>query len=222
MFLIRDAPNDYGFESGDRMVDALLKKGLLEDPQAGEDIRACFDKVRGFNMPHPGEEIGRGFRGAGASYHAIVQGHERIPYLGLLCLCTYSAMSPSFKQYVKEFVETLLSPGSLPVKKVNGKTLTCGGLLHLFKVRVLATILAENVVSNVLNCEIPSVLLIFPKTRRGLLVTLLVKFLVPPSSTSPSLDFPSARTIFAITTHFRNIRRRSSQESFRNRPLSQK
>ncbi|KAH7714030.1 atlastin [Aphelenchoides avenae] len=116
MFLIRDAPNDYGFESGDRMVDALLKKGLLEDPQAGEDIRACFDKVRGFNMPHPGEEIGRGFRGAGASYHAIVQ-----------------AMSPSFKQYVKEFVETLLSPGSLPVKKVNGKTLTCGGLLHLFK-----------------------------------------------------------------------------------------
>lgn len=79
LFLIRDAPDDYGVESGDKMVDALLRKGLLEDPQAGEDIRACFDRVGGFNMPHPGEEIGRGFRGARASYRAIVQGNEHIP-----------------------------------------------------------------------------------------------------------------------------------------------
>lgn len=74
VFLVRDAPDDYGFESGGQTVDMLLKNGLVDNAHEGAEIASCFDAVRGFNMPYPGEEIARGFRGTEVTYRALFEG----------------------------------------------------------------------------------------------------------------------------------------------------
>lgn len=46
-------------------------------------------------------------------------------------------MSPKFRARLKEFVETLLHPDKLPVKRINGQVITCEKLTAYLKVQAL-------------------------------------------------------------------------------------
>jgi atlastin len=61
---VRDWPNDeehaYGLEGGNSFLAKRLELSENQDPEikaVRKDIKRCFEKIEGFNMPHPGKDL---------------------------------------------------------------------------------------------------------------------------------------------------------------------
>ncbi|XP_065185002.1 atlastin-1-like [Sycon ciliatum] len=117
-FLLRDWSYGYEYENGREGGEKYLATTLeIKDTQheqlrsVREHIRACFEEVSCFLMPHPGLKVAtqRDFKG---------------------CL---SDIDEEFKVQLNSLVPQLLAPENLVIKKINGSKVTGSGLLEYFR-----------------------------------------------------------------------------------------
>lgn len=117
-FLVRDWPYPYEYEYGRKGGAKLLEKRLMITGEQHEELQqlrhhlhSCFSKISCFLMPHPGLKVATNpnFDGRLAD------------------------IAEEFKIHVQEFISSLLSPGFLVVKEINGSTITGKELIEYFK-----------------------------------------------------------------------------------------
>nr|CAB3224314.1 atlastin-2 [Phallusia mammillata] len=107
LFLIRDWPHkttSYGWEGGERMLNKVLEVGPHTDgglKSIRKYIKASFENVSCFLMPHPGKKIAQREDGN----HMYVD----------------EDMKPEFKLYLNALAEDLFSPQKLSWKKIGEK-----------------------------------------------------------------------------------------------------
>ena len=118
-FLIRDWCNaeeyDHGEVGGKRYLEDHLS--FEEDSPDNiklvrEQISFCFEELECFLMPPPGDQATRGreFKGS------------------------VGELDGEFKEFLVRFVELILAPGNLRVKKINGKSVRCDELADYCRV----------------------------------------------------------------------------------------
>ncbi|KAH7722947.1 atlastin-2 [Aphelenchoides avenae] len=113
-FLVRDSDGDSGFGIGTAEFWRAIKEGAMH--QVGEDLALSFERIDGFLMTHPGKPIHTGLKGRLHTYKNV-----------------FEAMDDDFKQSVKDFTQTMLSPDRLRTKQVNGETVTCESAVNYIK-----------------------------------------------------------------------------------------
>lgn len=122
LFLVRDWPSPeeipYGLEGGQIYVDNQI---LAENDEQTSDmrrlrrrIRASFEKIQAFLMPHPGLKVSQGGRFTGA----------------------LSDISEDFREYAKQLVTDVVAPSNLIVKKINGHKIRARDLVTYLQVYV--------------------------------------------------------------------------------------
>lgn len=117
LFLVRDWSFPYEAEYGPVGGDKILKKRLeVQDKQHPDHqslrrhIRACFDEIGCFLMPHPGLNVA-----------------TNPNFTGKL-----SDISPEFKESLLELIPLVLAPENLIVKEINGQVVKARDLVQYF------------------------------------------------------------------------------------------
>lgn len=120
LFLIRDWPfayeTDYGW-NGQQIIDETLAGNDEQTPemrQLRERIKASFEEISAFLMPHPGMVVAQGNNFTG----------------------NLNEITPDFVKYVKELVPALFAPENLLMKKINGQTVHAQDLLKYLEAYV--------------------------------------------------------------------------------------
>lgn len=131
-FLVRDWVSndtyDYGADGGVEMLDDYLESianqlGIMKTDR--ELMSLCFPEIGCFLMPHPGFD-----------FLLKSRFNEQLV-----------SMKKEFKENLKTFVISLLSPSKLRVKVMNGQQISAGELVTYFKSYVEATSEARLILS---------------------------------------------------------------------------
>lgn len=119
VFLVRDWAFAYETEYGARGGRTILKERLEVFDKQHEDLQllrrqiwSCFSQIDCFLMPRPGDKV--------ETDHTF-DGH-------------LEDIDSEFKKKLHELVPWLLAPENIVVKKINGKNITCQGLMNYFRV----------------------------------------------------------------------------------------
>jgi atlastin len=117
LFLVRDWSFPYEAEYGTKGGDKILKKRLEVHEKQHPDhqslrrhIRACFNEIGCFLMPHPGLNVA-----------------TNPNFTGKL-----SDISPEFKDNLLKLIPLLLAPENLIVKEINGQVVKARDLVQYF------------------------------------------------------------------------------------------
>lgn len=120
-FLVRDwsypYEAEYGSEGGKSILERRLKVSDKQHPELQslrKHINACFDRIDGFLLPHPGLKVATDPK-----------------FVGKL-----KDIEPLFKEYLNKFVPLILSPSNIVVKKISGNEVKCRDLLRYFRAYV--------------------------------------------------------------------------------------
>lgn len=115
LFILRDWPyayeTNYGLNGGQKVIDDFLTETTdqtSEMHQLRTRIRASFDKIQAFLMPHPGFIVSQGNNFTG-NLHDI---------------------SSEFLVYVKQLAPAIFAPENLIVKKINGQKMRARDLVQ--------------------------------------------------------------------------------------------
>ena len=120
-FLVRDwsypyeAP--YGAEGGRQLLEKRLEVSDQQHPELQalrKHILACFDKIEGFLLPHPGLKVATDPN-----------------FVGKLC-----DIDSTFKQHLNDFVPMLLAPDNVLVRKISGQEVRCKELVRYLRAYV--------------------------------------------------------------------------------------
>uniref|UniRef100_UPI00398E65FB atlastin-2-like isoform X2 n=1 Tax=Pristiophorus japonicus TaxID=55135 RepID=UPI00398E65FB len=118
LFLVRDWSFPYEFPYGLEGGNHFLEKRLQVKAHQHEElqlvrkhIRACFNKIHCFVLPHPGLKVA-----TNPTFDGKLKDIEG-----------------EFKVHLKNLVELLLSPQNMVEKEVGGSKLSCRNLLEYFK-----------------------------------------------------------------------------------------
>lgn len=87
-------------------------------------IRASFDKIQCFLLPHPGREVATSpvFRGELASIFFKFK------------FFLFKDIDSEFQEHLRTLVPRLLDPNNIVIKCINGQPITCRELVVYFKV----------------------------------------------------------------------------------------
>lgn len=91
-------------------------------------IRASFDEIQCFLLPHPGLDV---------ATSPVFKGELKSNFL-LLCFIKgtffyFKGVNPEFQKHLRTLVPRLLDPNNIVVKCINGQPITCRELVVYFK-----------------------------------------------------------------------------------------
>lgn len=117
IFLIRDWPN--AFENGygwndQNLLNDLFNGHTAENRQTTDRIKECFEDLKAFLMPYPGNEVAQGKNTTG----------------------NLKQIDKEFIKYVKELVPALFAPENLIIKKINNRSVRVSDLFTYLQVYV--------------------------------------------------------------------------------------
>ncbi|CAJ0949689.1 unnamed protein product, partial [Mesorhabditis belari] len=117
LFLIRDWPNseefDYGYEGGNEYLQnvlAIKPKQGKQLQKLRESIKASFESLEAFLMPHPGRRVAN-------------NNSDKV----------FGEVEPDFEEHLQSFVVSHFEEDILEAKTVQGEELSCGELMKLFR-----------------------------------------------------------------------------------------